>query len=261
MEKKTFAVIGQDGRQQAAARTLSDRGFRVCGEEGAPGADYILLPMPLSMEKGALCALFAAAKPGAVAFAGRVGNEAAEAAVHAGVELVDYLLREELAVLNAIPTCEGALEILLRERPVTLWQSKVVITGFGRIAKLLALRLGALGAQVTVAARKPGDRALARALGLGAADTAELAKLCADADILVNTVPQRLITGQMIGKMHKHAFLLDLASAPGGIDLSAAGARGLRSVWALSLPARSAPVTAGRFVADTVCRMIEERGQ
>ena len=68
-----------------------------------------------------------------------------------------------------------------------------------------------------------------------------------------------MIEGGMIAQMDKNALLLDLASAPGGIDLSAAGKLGVRAVWALSLPAKCAPVTAGQFVADTVLQMIAER--
>lgn len=259
MQEKSFAVIGSDGRQQAAAAALRADGYRVYGPEKISLADYILLPMPLSAERAELTTLLKAAKPGAVAFAGRVSTEAAEVAKDAGVELVDYLTREELAVSNAIPTCEGAIEILLRERNVTLWRSRVLITGFGRISKLLAHKLNALGALVTVAARKPGDRAMAQAMGYRAVEISALKEECAATDVVINTVPVRLITGEMIEGMSKQAFLLDLASAPGGIDLAAAGTAQVRAVWALSLPTRCAPATAGMFVARTVLQMIAER--
>lgn len=258
MQEKIFAVVGSDGRQQAAAQTLRARGYRVYGPEKLSLADYILLPMPLSAERAELARLLKAAKNGAVAFAGRVSEEAAAVAQEANVTLVDYLKREDLAVSNAIPTCEGAIEILLRERSVTLWHSRVVVTGFGRIAKLLCYKLQGLGAEVTVAARKPGDRAMAAAMGYRAVEISALGSECESADVVINTVPVRLITGEMIDKMRKDAFLLDLASAPGGIDLAAAGTAEIRAVWALSLPTRAPPATAGRFVAETVLQMIEE---
>ena len=260
MLEKYFAVIGSDARQVAAAAELRICGYKVCGAEKISTADFILLPMPLSAERAELTKLLKAAKNGAVAFAGRVSDEAAAVALEADVELVDYLKREELAVSNAIPTCEGAIEILLRERSETLWRSKVVITGFGRISKLLASKLWALGAVVTVAARKPGDRAMAEACGYNAVDVSELAMVCAKNDITINTVPSKMITRDMIEGMSKNAFLLDLASAPGGIDLAAAGTAEIRAVWALSLPTRSAPTTAGKFVAQTVLQIIYERG-
>ena len=259
MQEKSFAVIGEDGRQRAAADYLKQLGYRVVGAEKISVADIILLPMPLSAERAQLAALLRAAKPGAIAYAGKVSGEAAAVAQAAGVELDDYLQREELAVMNAIPTCEGAVEILLRERQATLWNSRVLITGFGRIAKLLCQRLTGFGALVTVAARKPRDRALASALGYRTQTIDALRETVRGFDVIVNTVPAPLIDREMIGTMGSGAFLLDLTSAPGGIDLAAAGTAEIKAVWALSLPAKCAPVTAGRFVADTVLQMIEER--
>lgn len=55
-------------------------------------------------------------------------------------------------------------------------------------------------------------------------------------DVIVNTVPAPLIDREMIGTMGSGTFLLDLASAPGGIDLAAAGTAEIKAVWALSLP-------------------------
>ena len=259
MQEKCFAVIGEDGRQRAAAAYLEKLGYRVVGAEQLAAADVIVLPMPLADDRAALAALLRSAKPGVVAYAGKVGAEAAQLARQAKVELFDYLEREELATLNAIPTCEGALEILLRERQETLWGSRALIAGFGRIGKLLALRLTAFGAAVTVAARSPRDRALAAALGCRAQTLAELPATAHGFDLLINTVPAPVIGRDAIAALRENAFLLDLASAPGGIDLAAAGAAQIRAVWALSLPARHAPVTAGRFVAQTVLEMMEER--
>ena len=261
MQEKCFAVIGEDGRQQAAAEYLRRSGCRVVGAEQIQAAQFILLPMPLSAERAQLAGLLRAAGPGAKAYAGRVSEEAALVARRAGVPLYDYLQREELAVCNAIPTCEGAIGILLRERSETLWGSRVLITGYGRIAGLLAERLAGFGAQVTIAARSPGARAMAAARGFAVQPIGALAETALQFQIIINTVPAPLIGQAMIGRLLPDVFLLDLASAPGGIDLAAAGAAGIKAVWALSLPARCAPVTAGRFVAQTVLQMIEERDQ
>ena len=110
--------------------------------------------------------LLRAAKPGALALGGRLSAQAKQIAQEAGVELVDYFAREELTIWNAIPTAEGCLAILLRQRKRTLWGSGVLVTGFGPVGQALGPRLAALGADVTVAARRPAQRALAESLGL-----------------------------------------------------------------------------------------------
>ena len=62
-------------------------------------------------------------------------------------ELVDYFAREELILCNAIPTAEGCIGILMAERTRTLWNSAILLAGFGPVGQALGVRLAALGAQ------------------------------------------------------------------------------------------------------------------
>ena len=153
-----FAVIGEDARQQAAADYLREKGFEVTGPEGLPRAKRALLPIPLAANAAALEQLLAAARPGTLAFGGRVSGAAKAAAAAAGIELADYLEREELARLNAIPTAEGCIGLILQKRRCTVWGSGVLVLGYGRCGQALAVRLAALGARVTwrPAARRSG---------------------------------------------------------------------------------------------------------
>ena len=257
--RKQFAVVGQDARQAAAGRALAAAGYAVGGAEQVPRADYLLLPLPLDAEGAALGELLGAARPGALALGGRVSAAAKTLARQAGVELVDYFAREELTIRNAVPTAEGALEILLHERSRTLWGSAVLLLGFGPVGQALGVRLGALGAAVTVLARRPAQRALAESLGLRAAPLARLSALAPAFDTVVNTVPAPVLTAPVLGALRPGSFILDLASRPGGTDFTAAARCGHRALHALSLPATCAPETAGEAVAQTVCEMLRER--
>ena len=119
--EKIFCVVGRDARQLAAAQALRREGYTVLGAEGAGRADYILLPMPLEAEAADLARILRAAKPGTLALGGRVSEPVRQAAGAAGVELVDYFLRPELACLNAVPTAEGCLALLMQLRSRTIW--------------------------------------------------------------------------------------------------------------------------------------------
>lgn len=259
-KKAVFAVLGADARQRAAADRLRQRGWQVVGGERLAAADVILLPMPLGSESESLTRLLAGAKPGAVAFGGRVGPAAAQAAAQAGVPLRDYLAREELAVLNAIPTAEGCIALLLQNRTRTLWHSPVLVLGYGRCGAALAVRLAALGARVTVAVRSPGQRAQAESRGLNACGLEELAHRLPGFETVVNTIPAPMLGRRELAALAPGSLVIDLASLPGGVDLEAAEELGIRAIRALSLPARCAPVTAGEFVADTVLAMLHEEG-
>ena len=168
--RKRIAVVGSDARQAAAGRALARAGYAVAGAEQVARADVILLPLPLDESRTPLAQLLRAAKPGAFALGGRLSAQAVEIARQAGVELADYFARPELAVYNAIPTAEGCIGILMAERTRTLWNSAILLAGFGPVGQALGVRLAALGAQVTVAARRPAQRALAESFSLRAVD-------------------------------------------------------------------------------------------
>ena len=123
------------------------------------------------------------------------------------------------------------------------------------------VRLAALGARVTVAARSPGQRALAMSQGLAAAPMEAVDGLLESTDVAVNTVPAPVLDARRLGLLPKDALVIDLASLPGGTDFEVAKELGVRAIHALSLPARCAPVTAGQFVAQTVLAMLRERGE
>ena len=259
METKRFAIVGTDARQAAAGRALERAGCAVSGAEQVARADCILLPLPLDESRTPLAQLLRAAKPGAVALGGRLSAQAKTIAQEAGVELVDYYARPELAIYNAIPTAEGCIGILLRESTRTLWSANILLLGFGPVGQALGVRLAALGADVTVCARRPEQRALAESLGLRGAELARLGVLAPAFDRVVNTIPAPVLTEPVLTALRPGSLIVDLASKPGGTNFAAAQRLGLRAIHALSLPAVCAPETAGEAVARTVLAILRER--
>ncbi|MGN0975669.1 MAG: NAD(P)-dependent oxidoreductase [Gemmiger sp.] len=257
--RKTFCVVGTDARQRAAAKYLKEAGYNVTGAEGAGSAGYILLPMPLDADMAGLARILRAAQPGTLALGGRVSAPVQAAADAAGVELIDYFLRPELASLNAVPTAEGCIGVLLSMRDRTLWESPVLVLGYGRVGSALAARLHALGAYVTVAARSAEQRAQARSAGCEAEPLEMLPRLAPGFDAVVNTIPAPVLGRAALERLPGAALVVDLASMPGGVDFAAAKALGVHTVHALSLPARCAPRTAGELVAHTVLTILQER--
>ena len=258
--KKLFAVVGTDARQAAAGRVLERAGYAVGGAEQVALADYILLPLPLDAARTPLAELLRAAKPGAVALGGRLSVQAKTIAQKAGVELVDYFARPELTVYNAIPTAEGCIGILLAERTRTLWGTNLLLLGFGSVGQALGARLAALGANVTVCARRAEQRALAESLGLRGAELARLAALAPAFDTVVNTIPAPVLTEPVLAALQPGSLIVDLASKPGGTDFAAAQRLGCKAIHALSLPAACAPDTAGEAVARTVLTILSGAG-
>lgn len=257
---KTFCVVGQDARQQAAARALRGAGFRVVGPDCAAQADFVLFPMSQDRVSDEVARTLQAVRPGTLLLAGRPGSPIQAAARQASLPLLDYFQRPELECLNAVPTAEGCLALLLQLRRRTIWESDFLVLGYGRIGRAVARRLDLLGGHTTVAARSAVQRANARCAGHRAAPLDRLPLLLPQHDTVINTIPAPVLSRRMLEHLPRGALIIDLASLPGGTDFDAAEALGLRAEHALALPGKCAPDTAGILIAQTVTAILQERG-
>ncbi|MGI6264163.1 MAG: dipicolinate synthase subunit DpsA [Acutalibacteraceae bacterium] len=287
MNMETFAVIGGDLRSAYLAGELVADGYNVItsGFDGTdlppcvtgctnPSqaialADAVILPLPVTVEPDTLNAPFSrvritldqvlgAVAPSQPVFGGSVSDRLKKECEARGLAVYDYLQREELAVQNAVPTAEGAVQLAMEELPVTLRGARCLVTGYGRVARTLARLLVAMGARVTAAVRRPEQAAWAEAEGCDTIGPDALAK-AGDFDVIFNTVPALLFDQAVLAALNRDTLLIDLASRPGGVDLTAAADAGIKTIWALSLPGRVAPKTAGRILKTTILHMLKER--
>ena len=276
-------ILGGDARIGFMAEALQKEGYEVSGlglmrdavpevmpEEGIPEADAVILGVPCTRDGQTVFApfyngllplelvrrLMPSGKP---VLCGMATGEIHRRFAAKDIPLIDYFAREELAVLNAVPTAEGAVMIAMQELPITLFGAKCLVTGFGRCGKYLAAILRGLGADVTVSVRKPRDHAACCINGFKSVETAELAKYVHDFDVVFNTVPHLIFDGEVLSAMRQESLLIDLASKPGGVDREAAEAFDIRYIWALSLPGKVAPRSAGEILCETVRNILIER--
>lgn len=133
-------------------------GFRIIGPEAACQADFVLLPMSQERVSDAVARTLQGVRPGTLLLAGRPGSPIQAAARQASLPLLDYFQRPELECLNAVPTAEGCLALLLQLRRRTIWESDFLVLGYGRIGRAVARRLDLLGGHTTVAARNAVQR-------------------------------------------------------------------------------------------------------
>lgn len=168
---------------------------------------------------------------------------------------IDYGALDSYALLNAVPTAEGAIKIAIEQTPYTLWRSKVLVIGYGRVGKILANRLMAMGCDVTVSARKPAHFAILDALGFKTAQTEKLSLLPLDYDIIFNTVDIKVIEDYALETL-KCDLLVDLSSL-GGFNLELAKSLKLNAIKAPGLPSIIAPKTAAEILCKTVLHVID----
>lgn len=256
------------------ARMLADDGYEVrswcldgAPNEGTPSeatsAERIVLPVPLQREgrlngtRLPLGELWPRLNAAQRIYAGAVSAEDHERAEQMGLRIVDYFTDEALTVQNAVPTAEGALAAAMEHMSVTLHGAPCLVVGFGRIGKLLACDLAALGARVGVSARRFDDFAWIDAFGYRALHTERLAGKLDGFRAVFNTVPHMVLDDALLAELRPDCVLIELASHP-GIDAEAARARKLDYVKAAGLPGKVAPETAAAALRETLYRIWKE---
>ena len=166
-----------------------------------------------------------------------------------------YARSESYLIANAALTAQGAADLLGRE--VRLPGSEILVLGWGRVGSLTALALMDSGARVTVFARRRESRAWAGALGFAAVGPEELDGALERFDVIVNTVPAPLLDRERLERTRPEALLLELASAPGGIDAEAARLS-RRLLSAPGLPGKYDPARAAEILLQAVYETMAE---
>ncbi len=273
----SFGIIGGDKRQLYCGKSAAGDGYRIsiygfekCSEtmglhsgelsDIMDTADAFILPLPVSKDGVTLHAPLAEKTIPLEELFGGIGKRPVFCGMksriaYSGLQLFDYSEREEFAVANAVATSEGAVETAMLEYDGTVNGSRCLVTGYGRIGKILADMLHGLGADVTVSARSLKDLAYIRAKGFRAIETGNLQGRY---DMIFNTVPCMVLDAHTLARIAADALVIDLASLPGGVGFKAAQRLSIKTVHALSLPGKVAPKTSGIIIKNAVYNIIRE---
>lgn len=284
-----LAVIGGDQRQCFMARWLAGVGHRMTAwgigafsdqpsgviacadwEDAVRSSEVVILPMPISFDgvrvyshlqenEGLRLSTLMDRIKGRILLGGRFTEKIARLAEQKEIRIIDYYDCEILKLKNALLTAEGAISIAMQALSVTLDGSRAAVLGYGRIGSLLAEKLYGLGMSVTVYARSMEQLTSASLHHHSVCQLSvdELGNTTADAikgdyRVVFNTIPHRILDHETLKRFEKNCVLIDLASAPGGIDHNAASELGLKSIWGTALPGRYTPESAGIILGEVI---------
>jgi dipicolinate synthase subunit A len=177
------------------------------------------------------------------------------------IGLVELFERDDVAIYNSIPTAEGAVMMAIQNTDITIHGSTCMVLGLGRTGLTLARTLQGLGATVKAGVRRDESFARACEMGFEPFYMPDLARQTGNIDLLFNTIPNMIVTAQVIAGLPLRAVIIDLASKPGGTDFRFAEKRGIKALLAPGLPGIVAPKTAGRIIANGLIQMILEDGR
>lgn len=189
--------------------------------------------------------------------AGAIKNNVYEMAKN--IKMMDLMEQEELTVLNTIATAEGTIQVAIENTEKNIQESRILILGFGRVGKVVAKKFKSLDAYVTCAARKKEDIAWIQTLGYKSTNINEIGENLRDYDIIINTVPEIILTKNRLSYINNSVIIIDLASKPGGVDQESVKELGIKYIWALALPGKVSPVTSAEYMKDTIYTLLNSK--
>lgn len=266
-----FVFVGGDKRFVYAAEEVRKSGCRAelvndydTVTAKLKEADIVVLPLPMSRDGVFLNGvnikisdLAGCLETKVKVFAGRPTESFFDLCAERKIKVIDYSKSDKFEILNAVPTAEGAIKTAIKNTDFTIYKSRCLVCGYGRIGKVLTDRLRGLGAEVYASARKPRDLAEIQTRDIGAVRSDMIADNVEKFDIIFNTVPALILDKKVLKRTKKDVFICDLASLPGGVDFAEAESLGRKAVSALGLPGKTAPRTAGAIIKETIFNLLE----
>lgn len=279
MNRQTILLIS-DMRQVYLAEILTKRGLNVrCldirNSETVPEqleklkiflaeADMLILPIPVSKvsdQKKLNDILNKNLINGTLVLGGCFSEDQKELLNGRDIHFLDFMEDAVVTEENAVATAEGVIAELVNNSPYNIDEAKIIVTGYGCCGKAIAARLKALGARVTVLARRREVRKAAKKDGFYAVDFAFGPEEAMGAAMLVNTVPAPVVTRTIIQELPRDAYILDIASMPGGCDFACAKEYGIRADLALGLPGKYAPKESAYILDRAIERFTLREGK
>lgn len=238
-------------------------------KEAVDKSRVIIAPMPLSVKSEYISTVFSKDKIKSeelksllhdkIFFAGDLWEQTKTQLKEQNTVCFDILTNDQLKILSSIITAEGILGIAIQETNTTIHGLKVLVLGFGRTGKMIAKGFDAMGAKVSVEARKPEDLAWIDAYNYEKIDLRDLSNYLGSFDLIVNTIPANILDNEKLKLFKKGAILINLPTiTETKIDIHEANNLGVKYIWASSLPQLVAPVTYAEKIKEVIFNILEE---
>ena len=270
-----FTCIGGDRRQLEVANYLMSQNHKV-SVIGLPDynnnihfsnvseaillSDAVILPLPVTFDSETVNVKLTDKiiylkdiiqyKPKCL-FGGIISNQLKNELIYNGIKHYDYYKSEPLTVKNAVLTAESAVAIAINCTDISIFNSKSLVIGYGRIGKIVAKYLKTLGSEVTATSRNEGVLAHIEADLLTAVNTNNIADCAGDFDFIFNTAPFPVMNRNFFKNCKKTVFVEDLAT-DSGTDFSSAAYYGINAAIYSGLPGKYSPKTAGHYIGEEI---------
>lgn len=238
MKNRLLYVPDDTGALRYALEEMENRGVSFATEPSS-GVTHLLLGVPCKMPEAELRSVLERLNGDVTVLGGFLDRPEL-----AGYRCLDLLENPLYLAKNAMITAQCAVRLAGKHLPV-IWEGcPVLILGWGRIGKCLGSVLRRMGAEVSVAARRPEDLAMIAALGCDGREIGKLDCILRRYRVIFNTVPAPVLRRGQRELCRDDCVLVELASKPGMEGEGIIDGRGL--------PGKMAPESSGKLIARVV---------
>lgn len=164
----------------------------------------------------------------------------------------------DVSVENSIPTAEGVIADIIQNTDETLNNLNITILGYGRVGKTLVDYLMKLEANINVGVIEETDYITLIYRHIKVFYSTNLIYNIRNSDVIINTVPHPILNNQNLNFVKKYAYIIDIASAPYGIDYNYAKEKNIKYSILKGIPGKTASKTSGNILAKKISMILEE---
>lgn len=158
--------------------------------------------------------------------------------------------------VNSILTVEATLKLMIESRDISIYNSNILITGYGFLSKELSKTLSFLGANVSVYLRNKSilekNKNTNKIKFFNLSDIGENQEF----DFVINTPNAFIFEKNLYDKYNKKTLFIDLASSPGGFNFDTSKFNNI--IIARGLPSKFSYISAGNLIYETIIKILKE---
>jgi len=252
-------ILIDDKRYAHTKNYLKGKGHIFCeADTPSQNLNFMIFPFAGDIDEGLYDdAYFAAAKSDVAVFSGIRNTYLAQKCLEHGLSYHVMMNDSEIASKNAVPTSEGVIAYLVANRNMTIADSRVLVIGYGVCGGDLSRRLAGLDANIYALVRNREKEMMASADGVTPIYLHGLFEH--NFDVIVNTVPQTVLTDEMLLRLGGEVLLLDIASAPYGFNMTLAQSINEKSALLPGIPGKHAVRTSGEILGGYIDAILRGR--
>lgn len=283
MKKYDIAIIGGDKRTACMAQVFPKKGLRVVTygivktpkdthakastfQEAVDSAKILVFGIPFqsngyiffenNMPPVALTEFQRCLRKHHQVFGGVIPDNFKRLCEKREIGCYDFMTDETLTIFNAIATAEGAIAEALLHRNTNLHHSRCMVLGYGRCGMVLADKLLGLNAHVTVCCEDTKELARADSLGMDTLPLTRLRHEIQNFEYIFNTIPAQILREDSLQAANSEMLIIDIASAPGGVNYEAATRLNIPAFHCSGLPGKYAGQSSAERLAEYVMQKI-----